>query len=288
MEYVVLNGEFITRQEAKIDVEDRGYQFGDGVYEVIRVYNGKMFTASEHLERLVSSAEKIGMKLGWTIAELENLFTALIEKNGIGTGIVYMQVTRGTSPRNHAFPPAGVAQTLVAYTRDMPRPSKNLASGVKTILAEDIRWLRCDIKSLNLLGNILAKQKAAEAGCYEAILHRGDKVTEGSSSNIFIIKDGTVYTHPANNLILNGITRQTLEKLCLENGIPFVEKEFSIAELKSADEIAVGSTTSEITPVVEAGGQPVGNGKPGPVTKALQSLFEQEIERQCGKLGENI
>lgn len=287
MEYVVLNGEIIERSQAKIDVEDRGYQFGDGVYEVIRVYNGKMFTAREHLERLVSSAEKIGMKLGWAIGELEGLFASLIEKNGLGTGIVYMQVTRGTSPRNHAFPPAGVAQTLVAYTRDMQRPMNNLANGVKTILTEDIRWLRCDIKSLNLLGNILAKQKAAEAGCYEAILHRGERVTEGSSSNIFIIKDGTVITHPANNFILNGITRQTLEKLCVANGVQFIEKEFTVSELLAADEIAVGSTTSEITPVVEMDGKPVGSGAPGPVTKKLQILFEQEIERQCGKLAVN-
>ncbi|RDU36156.1 D-amino-acid transaminase [Neobacillus piezotolerans] len=287
MEYVVFNGEIIERSQAKIDVEDRGYQFGDGVYEVIRVYNGKMFTANEHLERLVSSAEKIGMKLGWSIGELESLFATLIEKNGLGTGIVYMQVTRGASPRNHAFPPAGVAQTLVAYTRDMKRPVNNFANGVKTILAEDIRWLRCDIKSLNLLGNILAKQKAAEAGCYEAILHRGEKITEGSSSNIFIIKDGAVITHPANNYILNGITRQTLEKICAASGIPFIEKEFTVADLLGADEIAVGSTTSEITPVVEVDGKHVGDGAPGHVTKKLQSLFDQEIERQCGKLAVN-
>ncbi|WP_053367432.1 D-amino-acid transaminase [Bacillus sp. FJAT-27245] len=287
MEYVVLNGEIIERDKAKIDVEDRGYQFGDGVYEVIRVYNGRMFTALEHLERLVSSAEKIGMKLGWPIEDLEKLFNSLIEKNQLGTGIVYMQVTRGTSPRSHAFPPAGVAQTLVAYTRDMQRPANNLANGVKTILAEDIRWLRCDIKSLNLLGNILAKQKAAEAGCYEALLHRGETVTEGSSSNIFIIKDGTVFTHPANNLILNGITRQTLEKLCVATGIPFVEKEFSVVDMLAADEIAVASTTTEIAAVVEVDGQPVGSGKPGPVSRKLQSLFEQEIERQCGKLAMN-
>ncbi|WP_316571010.1 D-amino-acid transaminase [Neobacillus sp. YIM B06451] len=287
MEYVVLNGEIIERDKAKIDVEDRGYQFGDGVYEVIRVYNGIMFTAREHLERLVSSAEKIGMKLGWPIDELESLFNTLIKKNGLGTGIVYMQVTRGTSPRNHAFPPAGVSQTLVAYTRDLQRPMNNLANGVKTILAEDIRWLRCDIKSLNLLGNILAKQKAAEAGCYEAFLHRGETITEGSSSNIFIIKDGSVFTHPANNLILNGITGQTLEKLCKANGVPFVEKEFTTADLLAADEIAIGSTTSEITPAVEVDGQPVGNGEPGPVTRKLQTLFEQEIERQCGKLAIN-
>ncbi|RHW40795.1 D-amino-acid transaminase [Neobacillus notoginsengisoli] len=284
MEYVILNGEILPRQDARIDVEDRGYQFGDGVYEVIRIYNGKMFTVTEHLERLEASAEKIGMKLAWTITELEVLFARLIEINSLETGIVYMQVTRGISPRSHAYPPAGTAQTLVAYTRNMPRPELNFSDGVKTILTEDIRWLRCDIKSLNLLGNIMAKQKAAEAGCYEAILHRGEKVTEGSSSNIFIIKDGSMYTHPANNFILNGITRQTIEKLCAAHGIPFIEKEFSVAELEDADEVIVGSTTSEVTPVVEIEGKPVGDGKPGHVTRQLQKLFDGEIERQCGKL----
>lgn len=284
MEYVILNGEIISRQQASIDVEDRGYQFGDGVYEVIRVYNGKMFTAKEHLERLEASAEKIGINLGWTLKELDELFAALIEKNNLETGIVYMQVTRGVSPRNHAYPPAGTAQTLVAYTRDMPRPEANFVSGVKTILTDDIRWLRCDIKSLNLLGNIMAKQKAAEAGCYEAILHRDETVTEGSSSNIAIVKDSSVVTHPANNFILNGITRQVVAKLCEANGIPFIEKEFTLAELESADEVIVLSTISEVTPIVELDGKPVADGKPGPLTRKLQKLFDEEIERQCGKL----
>ncbi|OCA91426.1 D-amino-acid transaminase [Bacillus sp. FJAT-27225] len=287
MEYVVLNGEIISRDQVSIDIEDRGYQFGDGVYEVIRVYNGKMFTASEHLERLEASARKIGIDLGWTVSKLGTIFTELIEKNQLSTGIVYLQVTRGVSPRNHAFPPAGTAQTLVAYTRKMERPLQTIKNGVGALVDDDIRWLRCDIKSLNLLGNILAKQKAADAGCYEAILHRNGTVTEGSSSNIFIVKNGSIYTHKANNLILNGITRQTLEKLCAAAAIPFVEKEFAVEELKSADEALLGSTTSELTPIVKIDGNPVGNGEPGPVTKRLQLLFEQEIERQCGAIAIN-
>ncbi|ALC89628.1 D-alanine aminotransferase [Bacillus sp. FJAT-18017] len=284
MEFVVLNGDIISRDKASIDVEDRGYQFGDGVYEVIRVYNGTMFTAMEHLERLEASAKKIGISLGWTIQELESRFKELIDKNQLTTGIVYLQVTRGISPRNHVFPPAGTAQTLVAYTRKADRPLQTITNGAAAIVEEDLRWLRCDIKSLNLLGNILAKQKAADAGCYEAILHRNGTVTEGSSSNIFIVESGTIYTHSANNLILNGITRQTLAKLCQREGIPFVEKEFTVEDLNNADEVILASTTSELTPIVKIDGKPVGNGEPGPVTRKVQTLFEQEIEKQCGSI----
>ncbi|WP_043934062.1 D-amino-acid transaminase [Bacillus sp. EB01] len=284
MEFVVLNGDIISRDKASIDVEDRGYQFGDGVYEVIRVYNGTMFTAMEHLERLEASAKKIGISLGWTIQELELKFKELIDKNQLTTGIVYLQVTRGISPRNHVFPPAGTAQTLVAYTRKTDRPLQTITNGAAAIVEEDLRWLRCDIKSLNLLGNILAKQKAADAGCYEAILHRNGTVTEGSSSNIFIVESGTIYTHSADNLILNGITRQTLAKLCQREGILFVEKAFTVEDLNSADEVILASTTSELTPIVKIDGKLVGNGEPGPVTRKVQMLFEQEIEKQCGSI----
>ncbi|WNS74651.1 D-amino-acid transaminase [Bacillus sp. DTU_2020_1000418_1_SI_GHA_SEK_038] len=284
MEYVIINGEFVNRTEAKIDIEDRGYQFGDGVYEVIRVYNGKMFTAKEHLERLIESGKKINMKISYSVEELKSMLTELMQRNQLTTGTIYLQVSRGIAPRNHAFPSNDVQQTFVANTRAVGRPVDNMETGVKTILLEDIRWLLCDIKSLNLLGNLMAKQKAAEAGCFEAIQHRGDTVTEGSSSNVSIIKDGKVITHPANNLILNGITRQKVLEVCRNNDIPVEERAFSLEELKQADEAFISGTTVEVTPIIEIAGEKVGNGAPGAVTKHIQELFNHAIEKECGSL----
>lgn len=284
MEWILFNGELIERKTANVDIEDRGYQFGDGVYEVIRVYNGKLFTVKEHLQRLVESAEKIGMELPYTVDEMTVHLEALIEKNELHLGTIYMQFSRGVAPRGHAFPSKDVSYTYVAYTREVPRPVENMQAGVKTIVVEDIRWLLCDIKSLNLLGNLLAKQKAVESGCFEAIQHRNGMVTEGSLSNISIVKDGKILTHPANNLILNGITRQIMLEICRENELPYAEEEYTLEDLTSADEVFLTGTTVEVMPIVEIEGKSVGNGLTGPVTKKLQQLFAREIEKQCGKL----
>jgi D-alanine transaminase len=286
MEFALFNGKIIDRSDAKVDVEDRGYQFGDGVYEVIRIYNGKMFTANEHLDRFVKSADSIGISLPFTTEQLTNLLEELIEKNNLQLGNIYMQITRGAAPRNHAFPTGSVTPTLIAYTNKVDRPVENLKSGVKTILTEDIRWLRCDIKSLNLLGNLLAKQKATEEGCFEAIQHRGNSVTEGSTSNIFIVKSGVVITHESNHLILKGITKDVILKICEENNIPYEERTFTIDELKGADEIFLSSTTAEVMPVIEMNGKLVQSGTPGVITRKLQKLFEQAIEGQCGELAD--
>lgn len=283
MEYVIVGGEIVDREIATVDIEDRGYQFGDGVYEVIRVYNGKMFTAKEHLNRLQESAEKISIQIPYQPSELEEMLKGLIEKNGLANGIIYMQFTRGTSPRNHAFP-HNVAPTFVAYTRKVDRPVSSMQEGIKAIFIEDIRWLRCDIKSLNLLGNLLAKQKAVEAGCFEAIQHRGNIVTEGSSSNVAIVKNGTVITHPANNLILNGITRQKVKQVCEQNQIPFEEREFTVEEVLRADEVFLSGTTVEVTPIVEVEKKKISEGTPGEVTKKLQQLIKDEIEKECGSI----
>lgn len=284
MKSVILNGEIINRDDAKIDIEDRGYQFGDGVYEVIRVYNGKMFTATEHLQRLIDSGKKIMMDIPYTVDGMKEMLLELIEKNQLQDGTIYMQVTRGVSARNHSFPSKDVQPTLTAYTNEVKRPEENMQLGVKTVLNDDIRWLLCDIKSLNLIGNVLAKQKAVENGCYEVIQHRNGTVTEGSSSNVVMIKDGKVITHPADNLILNGITRQVILKTCVNNAIPFEERTFTLEELYEADEVFVSGTTTEITPVIEIEGKKVGNGIPGPVTRKLQELFENEIAKECGPL----
>lgn len=288
MKFAILDGKIIERSEAKVDVEDRGYQFGDGVYEVIRVYNGKMFTAAEHLNRFVISSESIGITLPYTQEQLTKMLEELIIKNNLQVGTIYMQITRGVAPRNHAFPTENVIPSLVAYTKEVARPVESLRNGVKTILTEDMRWLRCDIKSLNLLGNLLAKQKAVEVGCFEAIQHRSEDVTEGSSSNIFIVKNGVVITHPSDNLILKGITKDVILQACASHNIEVEERTFTVNELSQADEVFLSSTTAEVMPIIEVDGRSVAAGFPGPITKRLQELFEQEIEKQCGALKDKI
>jgi D-alanine transaminase len=284
MSIVWMNGAFIDRSEAKVDIEDRGYQFGDGIYEVIRVYNGKLFTASEHLERLLSSGDKLSIKIEYTVEELKMLMEELVDKNNLETGIVYMQVTRGASSRNHAFPSEDTPPTYIAYTKEVKIPFEQMDNGVSAITVEDIRWSRCDIKSLNLLGNVIAKQKAAEADCYESIQYRDLTVTEGSSSNIWIMKDNIVKTHEANQFILNGITRQKIIQLCKENEIEVLEESFTIEDLIDADEVFLSSTTAEVMPIISINNVPVGNGEIGPVTRNLQKLFKDAIESECGQL----
>jgi D-alanine transaminase len=284
MNWTLINGEFVDRSNAKVDIEDRGYQFGDGIYEVIRVYNGKMFTGKEHLERFFRSAESISITLEYTIEQLTGLLQKLIAKNNVTLGTIYMQATRGVAPRTHAFPNENVSPTLVAYTKELERPVQKLDKGVKVLLVEDIRWLRCDIKSLNLLGNVLAKEKASENGCYEAVQSRGQNVTEGSSSNVFMVKNEVIYTHASDQLILKGITKDVILSLCAENGIKVEERTFTREELAEADEVFLSSTTSEVMPVIAIDGKKVNNGEPGTVTRKLQTLFEAEMIRQCGNL----
>ena len=199
-----------------------------------------------------------------------------------------MQFTRGTSSRNHAYPIEEVVPTFIAYTKELKRPIETMENGVNVITVEDIRWSRCDIKSLNLLGNVMAKQKAAEVDCYESIQYRDLHVTEGSSSNIWIVKDQKVQTHEANQYILNGISRQKLIQLGLENSMEIVEKAFSIEDLIDADEVFLTSTTSEITPITVVNNVPVKGGKVGEVTKKLQNLFTEAIKAECGDLNSNL
>ena len=279
MEKIIFNGEIVEKSEVNIDIEDRGYQFGDGIYEVIRVYNGHLFTKDEHIQRLYESAEKISIRIPFSKKDLMQRLEELVETNQLDTGIIYLQITRGTYTRQHGFPSEEIIPTYVAYTREMPIPQVSMDNGVKGLLVEDIRWLRCDIKSLNLLGNILAKQQAAEAGCYEAIQHRGEEITEGSSSNVFIVQDNCDITRPATNLILNGITRQVILKLCKENGIEYKEQIFTVNDLKQADEVFISSTTSEVMPIVQINELQINSGTPGKITKKLQNLFKREIEK---------
>lgn len=278
MTKVLINEHLVDEQDAKVPYNDRGYVFGDGIYEYIRTYNNNIFTAKPHFERLIRSAKEIGLELKYNVDELTELIQELLAANGVVNGGVYIQVTRGAAPRDHAFPTPSVEANVMGFTKTYERPYKLLEEGINAITTEDIRWLRCDIKSLNLLGNVLAKERAVKYNAQEAIQHRGDIVTEGSSSNVYAIKAGEIYTHPVNNYILNGITRMVIKDIAEEKGIPFNEGTFTVDFLRNADEIIVSSTSIEVMPVVKLDGEQVGDGAVGPVTKSLQEGFNSYID----------
>ena len=283
MNYIIHNGKLTERETIAIDIEDRGYQFGDGIYEVVRVYNGKLFAWKGHSSRLYASAQKINITIPYSVEQLQKLVEEMILRNKLNTGTVYLQFSRGVSPRNHAFPGEDVRPTFIAYTKESKRPVSLLEKGVDTWVIEDKRWLYCDIKSLNLLANILAYNEAMKKGCSEAILNRDGKITEGSHTNVSIIVDGVLLTHPANNLILNGITRQIVLSFCEKCSVPVREEAFTLNQLLNADEVFLTSTTLEITPVVKINNQIVGDGS-FVVTRKLQEAFIAQIENECGIL----
>ncbi|MGX0400741.1 D-amino-acid transaminase [Staphylococcus pasteuri] len=278
MTKVFINGEFLNQDEAKVSYEDRGYVFGDGIYEYIRAYEGKLFTVKEHFERFLRSANEIGLDLTYTVDELIELVRKLLEVNDVKNGGIYIQATRGVAPREHSFPTPPVKPVIMAFTKSYDRPYEDLENGIYTMTTEDIRWLRCDIKSLNLLGNVLAKEFAVKYNASEAIQHRGETLTEGASSNVYAIKDGKIYTHPINNFILNGITRRVIKWISEDKNIPFIEETFTVDFLKNADEVIISSTSAEVMPVVKIDGEDVGDGKVGTVTRQLQEGFNQYIE----------
>lgn len=279
MEKVIIHDQILNRSDAKIDLNDRGYHFGDGVYEVIRILNSALFTEDEHLERFFNSAKKIKMNVPYSKEKVKKLVRSLVYLNDINTGIVYFQLTRGNATRTHKFPTDNIQPVFTAFTLSAGIPELVQRNGVEVITTEDVRWLRCEIKSLNLLPNVLAKQEAVEKNCFEAIFHRNGIVTEASSTNVFIVKDGTIITHPATRLILNGITRQVVIHLCEKNGFEYTEAEFSVHDLTTADEVFITSSTSDIIPVVKVDKSAIGKGVPGLITQKLQSLFREKVDR---------
>ncbi|AKS66840.1 D-amino-acid transaminase [Staphylococcus coagulans] len=277
MTKILLNQSFVDESEAKVPFNDRGYNFGDGIYEYIRVYDGKLFTSKEHFERLLRSAAEIGLDLNHTVESLTELVRELAEVNQVVNGGIYIQVTRGVAPRDHAFPTPPVEPVITGFAKHYDRPYEALDEGVSAVTTEDIRWLRCDIKSLNLLGNVLAKEYASKYNATEAIQHRDGVVTEGASSNVYAIKDNVVYTHPVSHLILNGITRQVIKWVCEDENITMKEEPFTVAFLKEADEVIISSTSVEVMPIVTLDGESVNDGKVGPITRQLQKGFERYI-----------
>ncbi|WP_338471745.1 D-amino-acid transaminase [Niallia sp. XMNu-256] len=272
-----INGKYIPLTEPVIPIEERGHQYGDGVYEVIRVYKGKPFMLSEHIDRLFISATAIKLQLECNKSYFNDLIKQAIKVSGLLESKIYLQITRGIAPRNHLFPDVPVSITMTVNEM-IPLDPVFRESGVKAIFHEDERWANCHIKSLNLLPNILAKQAAQEMGCFEAILHRDGWITEGSSSNIFIVKNNELYTTPLSNKILAGITRRAVIQLCEKLSINVIQHPFRKKDLIEADEVFMTNTTNEVVPIVEVDGiYKIGFGTPGNMTKRLYQQFQQEI-----------
>ncbi|KUZ80428.1 D-amino acid aminotransferase [Burkholderia ubonensis] len=280
--------EMVPLSQARIPVLDRGFIFGDGVYEVVPVYahDGAHvpFRIAQHLARLERSLKKIGIANPHDDA----LWRALIERvvaanaDGLGAGdaLVYIQVTRGVAKRGHAFP-ANVAPTVFVMTSPLRVPSEQeRAAGVRCVTAEDRRWLHCDVKSTSLLGNVLMAQHAVEHDAFETLQLRDGKLTEGSSSNVWIVKNGELLAPPRSNKILEGIRYALLEELAEECRIPFVAREISEVELRAADEIMITSATKEVLPVTTLDDLPVQGGKPGPVFAALYDAYQRAKARE--------
>jgi D-alanine transaminase len=278
---VYLNGEFLPPAEARISVFDRGFVFGDGVYEVIPVFGGRLFRLPQHLARLDSSLAHIRLGNPLPGREWRAIFERLVREGGGGDQSVYLQVTRGVAPRDHAFP-AGARPTVLAYSQALKYPPpEQLAAGVAAITATDIRWSRCDIKAIALLANALLRQQAVEAGAAEAILIRDNLATEGAASNIFIVSHHTLITPPKGPFILPGITRDLVVELARANGIPCREESVSREQLLAADEVWMTSSTKEILPITRIDGRPVGGGRPGALHARLYELYKGYKQAFC-------
>ncbi len=276
---VYLNGELVPYERAMVPVEDRGFVFADGVYEVIRCYAGRPFRLGDHLDRLALSAAAVRLPLPWSPADLERAVDLTLAANGLDRGgaAVYLQVTRGPAPRTHVFP-AAPRPTLVIIARPETGPDPSLREGgVAVLTAPDLRWHLCHVKSTGLLYNVLVKQRAAEAGCYEALLVRDGLVTEGTASNAFVVLGGLLHTHPEGPHILSGVTRRVTLELAADLGIPVREEPVAAADLKAAEEVFLTGTITEIMPIVRVDGSPVGAGRPGPVTRRLQEAFSRLV-----------
>lgn len=269
-----LNNQFLKLEEAKISVNDRGFQFGDGVYEVIRTYRGKIFHFDSHIKRFEKSAAELEIPIPFPRAELKRKIEEACQRSGYPEAKIYMQLTRGTAERGHAFQPDLTPTFLITVLEIHPFPAGLKQTGVEMITTEDIRWGRCDIKSLNLLPNVLAQQKAKRAGVYEALMIKEGKVTEGSISNFFMIKERVLRTPPLSHYILPGVTRDVVLKISRDLKIPIQEKDILVQEIYEADELFLSGTTVEIVPVIGVDGRKIGEGAPGPTTLRLMKEFQ--------------
>lgn len=271
---VFLNGKFMPIEEAKVPVLDRGFIFGDGVYELVPVYSRVPFRLDEHLARLERSLEAVRIRNPHTRAEWRDIILQLVAKQPFEDQGVYFQVTRGVAKRDHAFPKDAVP-TVFLMANPLVTPAKELVErGVAAVSAADDRWLHCDIKSISLIGNCLLRQVSADAGATETILFRDGRLTEASASNVFVVKGGVILSPPKSNLILPGITYDVIFELAQGAALPFAYRDVSRDEVFSVDEVWVTSSSKEVLAVVTLDGKPVGDGRPGPVFRKMHALYQ--------------
>ncbi|CAN5647044.1 aminotransferase class IV [soil metagenome] len=283
---VYLNGRFVDHSEATVSVDDRGFLFADGVYEVIRVYDGRLFLEEPHMRRMRDGLRALQIS-DRGIDGVGDIARQLIERNGVtGDGTVYVQITRGAAPRKHAFPAADTATTVYMFARPFKQhPDAYFTDGVAAITTSDTRWGRCDIKSISLLPNVLANQEAHAADAFEALSVRDGVLIEGSHSNLFGVVDGILTTYPSSNYILTGITRNLVLELAHEIGLPVAEAPIYWDHGRRAhiEELFLSGTTTEVMPVTRLDGQPVGSGRPVPITRQLQQAFRERIQKMTSQ-----
>jgi len=277
---VYLNGRFVDQQDAHISVDDRGFLFADGVYEVIRIYAGRLFLMDEHLRRLRGGLAAMRIT-NVDVDALRDVAQRLIRDNAVsGDGMIYLQITRGAAPRKHAFPAADVPATIYMFAKPLvPYSEEMFTNGVAAISVPDMRWSRCDIKSVSLLPNVLANQQAHEAEAFEALFVKDGVLIEGSHSNLFGVLDDTLLTYPSCNYILSGITRDLLLGLAPALGIPAREGFIPYDRIGDVTELFLSGTTTEVMPITTLDGKPVGSGKRGPVTTRVQQAYCDHIAR---------
>ena len=277
-----VNGRYVPHAQACVHIEDRGYQFSDGVYEVCEVRDGRLVDERRHLERLARSLRELRMEAPMGAAAMRIVLRETLRRNRVRDGLIYLQVTRGVARRDHAFPPAGTRTSLVVTARSANRARQEASAreGIAVITVPDNRWKRVDIKTVSLLPNVLARQAAREKGAREAwFVDEQGFVTEGSSSNAWIVtRDGVLLTRPAEQGILRGITRTVVADVAARLGLPVEERGFDIAEAKSAREAFLTAASQIVMPVILIDGHPIGDGKPGPVTLALRQRFHEIAE----------
>jgi D-alanine transaminase len=278
-----LDGRFSRLEDGCIAVEDRGFQFGDGVYEVIRVHNRRLLWLNEHLTRLRQSLAAVGIGGVGSRHPLETILPELVSRSGLVTGTVYLQVTRGSAPREFD-PPPGTPPTVLAYTRERPFPSaERILAGISLHPVEDYRWGRCDIKSTNLLAAVMAKEQARLVGCQEVVwIGPNGVVREGGSSNLFVVVGGAMRTHPADRAVLDGVTRQTVLRLARGMGLDVREQAVTLLELAASEEAFVTSTSRDVMPVTAVAGRSIAQGRPGPITLELVQAMRVEVSRIAG------
>jgi D-alanine transaminase len=271
---VFLNGVFMPREKASISPEDRGFNFADGVYEVIKYYKGKAFCFSDHMLRLQHSISQTRIRFS-SFDQLENIGNELIHRNRMEHDFagIYLQITRGASPRAHRFPGAATDPTVYMNVRSMPPLTDQIRSGIRVIQRQDIRWQRCDIKSIMLLPNVLMIQEAAENGAEECFFVRDHCFTECTHSNLLGIKNGILYTHPDSERILPGITKKVIFRICHTSGIPVRQEPIREDDLSNYEEFLISGTGNEVMPVIQVEKKMIGDGRPGPVTRLIQQEF---------------